>query len=80
MDGGVDGPSSSAHARTLALRVRRRDGLHEDDITYAVGWGHANSERLCRALVAAAFGDEHDHSELTGVLLQQAEPETGRAV
>jgi hypothetical protein len=53
-------------------------GTKEDDITYAVGWGLANSERLCRTLVAEAFADDGDKSELTAVRLQQTDPETGR--
>ena len=51
---------------------------NEDDITHAVGWGLANSESFCRALMADAFEDDGDTTELTAVRLQQAYPKTGR--
>ncbi|HYB25860.1 MAG TPA: hypothetical protein VEF89_04540 [Solirubrobacteraceae bacterium] len=53
-------------------------GTSEDDITHAVGWGLAKSERFCRALMAEAFGDDADISELTAVRLQQSDSEAGR--
>jgi len=53
-------------------------GTKEDDITHAVGWGLANSERFCRALMDEAFGDDGDTSELNAVRLQHIDAETGR--
>jgi hypothetical protein len=53
-------------------------GTNEDDITYSVGWGLANSDALCRALMSLAFGDDSDDSELTLVQLQHSQRGAGR--
>ena len=52
-------------------------GDAEDDITYSVGWGLAQSEDLTRALVREIFGAT-EQGEVTAVRLQQSEPGTGR--
>lgn len=49
----------------------------KDDLTYAVGWGLADSDALCRALMSAAFGADDD-SELTGAQLQHSRHGAGR--
>lgn len=51
-------------------------GEKEDDITYSVGWGLAQSESLAYALLAEVFDGEL--GQLTAVLLQQTEAGTGR--
>ena len=51
-------------------------GDKEDDITYSVGWGLAQSDALAYALLGEAFDGEL--GPLTAVLLQQTETGTGR--
>ncbi len=51
-------------------------GSKEDDITYAVGWGLANSHSLAYALLAEVFPSEV--GELTALRLQEAAKGTGR--
>lgn len=51
-------------------------GVKEDDITYSVGWGLANSPALACALLGEVFADGLGH--LTAIRLQQTEQDTGR--
>lgn len=51
-------------------------GKKEDDITYSVGWGLAQSEGFARALMDEVFTD--DPGEITAVLLQATERGFGR--
>jgi hypothetical protein len=52
-------------------------GDKEDDITYSVGWGLAQSEAFARALLAEAFGDA-EQGEITAIRLQETAAGTGR--
>ncbi len=52
-------------------------GSKEDDITYSVGWGLAQSEAFTRAVLAEAFGDA-EPGEITAIRLQESEHGTGR--
>jgi hypothetical protein len=52
-------------------------GSKEDDITYSVGWGLAQSEAFSRALLAEVYSDA-DHGEVTAIRLQESAPGTGR--
>jgi hypothetical protein len=52
-------------------------GEREDDITYSVGWGLAQSEALTQALLVEAFG-EADGGPALAIRLQESEPGTGR--
>ncbi|HEV2973724.1 MAG TPA: hypothetical protein VGX69_01855 [Solirubrobacteraceae bacterium] len=52
-------------------------GDKEDDITYSVGWGLAQSEAFARALLAEAFGAA-EQGEITAIRLQESAPGTGR--
>ncbi len=52
-------------------------GSKEDDITYSVGWGLAQSEAFTRAVLAEAFGDA-EPGEITAIRLQESEEGTGR--
>jgi hypothetical protein len=52
-------------------------GSKEDDITYSVGWGLAQSEAFTRALLGEAFGDA-EQGEVTAIRLQESEHGTGR--
>jgi hypothetical protein len=52
-------------------------GTKEDDITYSVGWGLAQSEAFTRAVLAEAF-DEEEQGEVTAIRLQDSAPGTGR--
>ncbi len=52
-------------------------GSKEDDITYSVGWGLAQSEAFARAILAEAFGDA-TQGEITAIRLQESAPGTGR--
>src|SRR3954447_3203315 len=67
----------------LTLHKRRIEtvfdllGDKEDDITYSVGWGLAQSEAFARALLREAYGSS-DTSELTAIRLQEHDPATGR--
>src|SRR3954451_6394978 len=51
-------------------------GDKEDDITYSVGWGLAQSHALAYAVVAEVFDDHPGH--LTALRLQKADADTGR--
>lgn len=68
----------------LTLHKRRVEtvfdllGDKEDDITYSVGWGLAQSEALARALLREAYGLGGDDGELTAVRLQASDGATGR--
>jgi len=53
-------------------------GEAEDDITYSVGWGLAQSEDFARALLAEVYGANVSAGELTAVRLQEVDKETGR--
>jgi hypothetical protein len=53
-------------------------GEAEDDITYSVGWGLAQSEDFARALLAEVYGANVSVGELTAVRLQEIDKETGR--
>src|SRR5690348_6781141 len=53
-------------------------GEAEDDITYSVGWGLAQSEGFARTLLAEAYGANVPVGELTAVRLQKIEKGTGR--
>jgi hypothetical protein len=52
-------------------------GDKEDDITYSVGWGLAQSESFARTLLSEAFGDA-EQGEITTIRLQETSPGTGR--
>jgi hypothetical protein len=52
-------------------------GSKEDDITYSVGWGLAQSEAFTRAVLAEGFGDA-EQGEITAIRLQESEQGTGR--
>jgi hypothetical protein len=52
-------------------------GSKEDDITYSVGWGLAQSESFTRAVLAEAFGGE-EQGQITAIRLQESVPGTGR--
>ena len=52
-------------------------GSKEDDITYSVGWGLAQSEAFARGLLSEVYGDTQQ-GELTALRLQESEPGTGR--
>jgi hypothetical protein len=52
-------------------------GDKEDDITYSVGWGLAQSEAFARAVLAEAFGDA-EQGEITAMRLQESAQGTGR--
>ncbi|MGA2163199.1 MAG: hypothetical protein ABSH36_01875 [Solirubrobacteraceae bacterium] len=52
-------------------------GNKEDDITYSVGWGLAQSEAFTRAVLAEGFGDA-EQGEITAIRLQESEQGTGR--
>lgn len=51
-------------------------GEKEDDITYSLGWGLAQSERLAHSLLGEAFDGEL--APINAVLLQHADKTTGR--
>jgi hypothetical protein len=53
-------------------------GEREDDITYSVGWGLAQSEDFARALLAEVYGSDVPAGELTAVRLQEMGKGTGR--
>lgn len=53
-------------------------GEAEDDITYSVGWGLAQSEDFARALLAEVYGADVPVGELTAVRLQKIDKTTGR--
>jgi hypothetical protein len=52
-------------------------GSKEDDITYSVGWGLAQSEQFTRSLLIEVFADD-EQGEITAIRLQQTEKGTGR--
>jgi len=52
-------------------------GSKEDDITYSVGWGLAQSEAFTRAVLAEVYGDA-EQGEITAIRLQESEHGTGR--
>lgn len=52
-------------------------GSKEDDITYSVGWGLAQSEAFTRAVLGETFGDA-EQGEITAIRLQESAPGTGR--
>jgi len=52
-------------------------GDKEDDITYSVGWGLAQSEEFTRSLLSEVFADD-EQGEITAIRLQQTETGTGR--
>ena len=68
----------------LTLHSRRVEtvfdllGDKEDDITYSVGWGLAQSETLARTILREVYGASADEGELTAVRLQEADKDTGR--
>jgi hypothetical protein len=51
-------------------------GDKEDDITYSLGWGLANSDELARAMLSEAFTG--GSGEVTAIRLQQTLPGAGR--
>jgi hypothetical protein len=51
-------------------------GAKEDDITYSLGWGLAQSDQLAKALLGEVLDGEP--GALTAILLQQGEAGTGR--
>jgi hypothetical protein len=53
-------------------------GEAEDDITYSVGWGLAQSEDFARALLGEVYEANVSAGELTAVRLQEIDKETGR--
>jgi len=53
-------------------------GEAEDDITYSVGWGLAQSEDFARILLGEAYGGGTTVGELTAVRLQEIDKLTGR--
>ena len=53
-------------------------GEAEDDITYSVGWGLAESGGFTRALLAEVYGPNVPTGDLTAVRLQKMEKGTGR--
>jgi hypothetical protein len=52
-------------------------GGKEDDITYSVGWGLAQSEGFTRSVLREAYGDA-EQGEITAIRLQESESGTGR--
>jgi len=52
-------------------------GGKEDDITYSLGWGLAQSEAFTRAVLSEAFGD-CEQGGVTAIRLQESERGTGR--
>lgn len=52
-------------------------GDKEDDITYSLGWGLAQSEAFARALLSEAFGDA-EQGEIAAIRLQETSSGTGR--
>lgn len=52
-------------------------GGKEDDITYSVGWGLAQSETFARGMLREAFG-EAEQGEIAAIRLQESERGTGR--
>src|SRR4051794_18756380 len=50
-------------------------GDKEDDITYSLGWGLAQSDRLSRALLRETFGVDSEPDEIA---LQETIPGAGR--
>jgi hypothetical protein len=52
-------------------------GDAEDDITYSVGWGLAQSEDLAHVLLEEVYGAAVPQGELTAIRLQESEPGTG---
>jgi hypothetical protein len=52
-------------------------GDKEDDITYSLGWGLAQSEAFARALLSETFGDA-EQGEISAIRLQEASSGTGR--
>jgi len=52
-------------------------GGKEDDITYSVGWGLAQSEGFTRSVLREAYGDA-EQGEITAIRLQESESRTGR--
>jgi hypothetical protein len=53
-------------------------GSKEDDITYSVGWGFAQSETFTRAVLAETFGPDAEQGEITAIRLQESAPGAGR--
>ncbi len=53
-------------------------GSKEDDITYSVGWGLAQSEAFTRAVLAKTYGPGVEQGEITALRLQESAPGTGR--
>lgn len=51
-------------------------GSKEDDMTYAVGWGLAQSHALAHAVLADCF--EREVGDLSALLLQESRPNAGR--
>jgi hypothetical protein len=52
-------------------------GSKEDDITYSVGWGLAQSEAFTHAVLGETFGDAKQGGA-TAIRLQESSPGTGR--
>jgi hypothetical protein len=52
-------------------------GSKEDDITYSVGWGLAQSEAFTRAVLGEVYGDT-EQGEITAIRLQESAAGTGR--
>jgi hypothetical protein len=52
-------------------------GDKEDDITYSVGWGLAQSEAFTRSLLSEVYAEE-EQGEITAIRLQETERGTGR--
>jgi hypothetical protein len=52
-------------------------GRKEDDITYSVGWGLAQSEAFTRTVLADVFGDA-EQGDVTAIRLQESDRGTGR--
>lgn len=53
-------------------------GSKEDDITYSVGWGLAQSDAFTRAVLASAYEPDIKQGEITAIRLQESAPGTGR--
>ena len=53
-------------------------GKKEDDLTYSVGWGLAQSEALIRALLTAVFGVSAEQGDIVAVRLQEIQAGAGR--
>jgi len=53
-------------------------GSKEDDLTYSVGWGLAQSESFTRAVLDEAYGNAVQGEMITAIRLQESKHGTGR--